>query len=348
MCNPFFYAVFALVLPCCDRTGAGIRPAWKGGGIIFTDEQLQAAKSIDLLTYLQTHEPGNVRKSGVNEYRLVEHDSLKISNGKWFRHSRGYGGHNALDFLIKVRGMDFKDAVQSLLDGRLAYVPTEYKKPPPRPPMKEPIVLPPPNRNNDAVYAYLQGRGIEKSVIMRCIENGSLYESARTHHCVFVGFDGEKSKFACVRSTSGDVKKDIKNSDKRFGFVLPPKQADSRALAVFESPIDVLSNASIYETGGKEWDGRRLSLGGVSSLALFAFLERHTEINSIQLSLDSDAAGKDATDRIIKELLADKRFSHIKITVATPPMGKDFNDTLQAIRQMNKEHTQNRSKQAVI
>ena len=300
-----------------------------------------------MLTYLQTYEPGSVRKSGANEFCLKEHDSLKMSNGKWFWHSRGFGGYNAYDFLVKARGMAFKDAIQTLLDGRIAYIPAaDHKIHSPPKPQKEPLILPPPNKNNDAVYAYLQGRGIDKAVIKRCIESGSLYESAKTHHCVFVGFDGDKSKYACVRSTSGDIKQDIKNSDKRFGFVLPPKEADSRNLARLESPADVLSHASIYEMDGKEWDGHRLSLGGVSSLALTSFLERHTEITNIHISLDNDKAGKEATDRIIKELLSDKRFSHIKITVASPPMGKDFNDTLQAIKQLNKENSQNRSKQA--
>jgi hypothetical protein len=54
---------------------------------------------------------------------MVEHDSLKMSNGKWFRHSTQQGGYSALDFLIKVRGVHFVDAVQSLTGGNtiLAY-----------------------------------------------------------------------------------------------------------------------------------------------------------------------------------------------------------------------------------
>ena len=331
------------------RDRHGLLPDKNGGIIIpqFTEEQIQAAKSIDLLSYMLNNEPNNINKSKTaDEYRLVDYDSVTLSNGKWHRQSRGIGGYTAYQFLTKVRGMDFKDAIQTLLGGRYIYTPPAVRQDKPKPP-KAPLILPPPNKNNDAVYGYLQGRGIDKSIIRRCIENGSLYESAKTHHCVFVGFDGGKPKFACVRSTSGDIKKDIKNSDKRYGFVLPPKDAGNRNLAVFESPADALSHASIYEMGGKEWDGHRLSLGGVSSLALIGFLERHREINSIHLSLDNDKAGKDATDRIIKELLSDKRFSHIKITAAPPPMGKkDFNDVLQAIRQMNKETQTNRFKQA--
>ena len=82
-----------------------------------SDEQILRARDIDLLSYLQTHEPSNVRKNRSGEYYMVEHDSLKMSNGKWFRHATQQGGHSALDFLIKVRGIPFVDAVQSLTDG---------------------------------------------------------------------------------------------------------------------------------------------------------------------------------------------------------------------------------------
>jgi len=302
-----------------------------------------------LLTYLKTYEPHNVRESSADEHCLVEHDSLKMSNGKWFWHSRGFGGHTAYQFLTKVRGMEFREAIQTLLDGRITYVPaaTQIKQSLPKP--KEPLVLPPPNKNNDAVYAYLRGRGIDRDIIRRCFENGSLYEAAKTKHCVFVGFDDTSSrspKYACMRGTIGSLKQDAKNSDKRFGFVLPPKNPASRNLVLLESPVDALSLASIYKMGGHEWDGYRLSLGGVSSRSLMGFLERHTGIENIHISLDNDRAGKDATKRIIQELLSDKRFSHIKLTIAPPPLdSKDFSDALQSITKSNIQNI-DRSKQA--
>ena len=243
--------------------------------------------------------------------------------------------------------MEFKEAIQTLLDGGFTFVtPVHENSCHKKLQSKKPLILPKPNKNNDAVYAYLQGRGIQIEVIKQCIENNTLYEAAKTHHCVFVGFDGEKPKYACMRGTTGDLKRDAKNSDKRFGFVLPSKNPNSRNLIVFESAADVLSHASIYAIGGCGYDGHRLSLGGVSSLALINFLERHMEIDSIYLSLDNDKTGKEAIDRIIKELLKDKRFSHIKMTVAPPPIGKDFSNTLQAIRKMNKEQQTIRSKEA--
>jgi len=70
-----------------------------------SDEQIEQAKSVGLLDYLQSHDPQSMRKCGADQYCLKEHDSLKISaNGKWNWFSRGFGGHNALDYLVKVQG----------------------------------------------------------------------------------------------------------------------------------------------------------------------------------------------------------------------------------------------------
>ena len=310
-----------------------------------TEEQIRQARSVDLLDYLQTHEPGNVRKSKSNstEHYMVEHDSLKISNGKWFRHSTQQGGYSALDFLIKVRGIHFVDAVKSLTDG---YAFTDYQTMPKyltqssakQAKTPKPFLLPKSNKNNDRAVAYLRERGIERDVIYRCIEAGILYESSK-HRCVFVGKDENgKARFACERGISDDVKKDVSGSSKLYSFSLPPKEPTRHGgstLALFESPADTLAHASIHEIGQTGWDGYRLSLGGVSSVALHGFLERHPHISSIQLCLDNDKAGQDATNRIIKELLNDQRYAHMKITVTPPPIGKDYADTVLAIKQNN-------------
>ena len=363
---------------------------------LLTEEQIQQARSIDLLVYLQTHEPSNVRQSKgkTDEYYLVEHDSLKMSNGMWFRHSTQYGGYSALDFLIKVRGYHFVDAVVALTGGYAlsdyrdvqnssslqsnnhspqsvkvnpqSPLPTEQspqheQQSPPKHLKPKPFVLPKPNRNNDQVIAYLRGRGIERDVINRCINEGTLYESNK-HTCVFVGKDEYgKARFACERGISDDMKKDVSGSSKKYSFCLPPISPNPTSmlsktynyggstLAIFESSVDVLAHASIHEIGQTGWDGYRLSLGGVSSIALHGFLERNPQVANIQLCLDNDRAGHDATNRIIAELLSDKRYTHMKFTVAHPPIGKDYADTILAIKRNSTGITDiNRPKEAVI
>ena len=47
-------------------------------------EVILEAKRMDLLTYLQIYEPQELVHFGGNTYCTREHDSLKISNGKWY------------------------------------------------------------------------------------------------------------------------------------------------------------------------------------------------------------------------------------------------------------------------
>ena len=78
-------------------------------------EEIERARQIDLLSYLETYEPEQLKRVGRNTYTTVEHDSMRISNGLWHWTSRRIGGKSALDFLVMVRGMTLPDAVTHLL-----------------------------------------------------------------------------------------------------------------------------------------------------------------------------------------------------------------------------------------
>ena len=126
-----------------------------------------------------------------------EHDSLKISNGKWNWFSRGIGGRTALDYLIKVRDYTFPQAVE-LLSGRAANRPPSFHAPKPEPPKV--FALPERNANSDRVRRYLWNRGISAEVLDYCIGKGLLYESRQHHNAVFVGYDQEgKARYAALR-----------------------------------------------------------------------------------------------------------------------------------------------------
>jgi len=287
-------------------------------------EQIDRAKAVPILDYLLSHEPNNVRRIG-SAYYLKDHDSLEISNGLWNWHSHGIGGRNVVDYLIKVRGYSFVDAVRRLAGDDIQ---EPYIAPKARPPTeRKPFALPPRNKDNDRAIAYLQGRGIDKQVILDCIRHGSVYESARWHNAVFVGRDDSgKARYASLRGTMGDFKRDADGSDKRFGFVLPPTSGDSDTAAVFESPVDSLS----HQTLCPEFDGWRLSLGCTALAALTNFLERHGEVNSVVVCTDNDKAGNLAAAKIAA-------LPGITVSRSIPPAGnKDWNDALTAIRSGNK------------
>ncbi len=87
------------------------------------EEDVRVAREMDLLTYLQMCEPWELKQTSSNEYRTVSHGSLVISNGKWYWNRGGFGGVSALDYLIKVRGMRFVAAVETVCGVRAPVMP---------------------------------------------------------------------------------------------------------------------------------------------------------------------------------------------------------------------------------
>lgn len=83
----------------------------------FSPDVVDQVRQIDLLTHLQTYEPQELVYFSGHTSCTKTHDSLKTSNGKWCWWSRGIGGTSALDYLIKVRGLSFTDAMQTLVGG---------------------------------------------------------------------------------------------------------------------------------------------------------------------------------------------------------------------------------------
>jgi hypothetical protein len=314
------------------RTSDEHGPRGAGGGVMpgVSADQVRAAKTVDLLSYLQANEPGELVKGRNGEFRTAGHGSLVISNGRWFWNRGQFGGRSALDYLIKVRGMGFADAVETVCGSRASpavySLPAENTKPPPQ---KE-LALPAFARFPGHAVRYLQKRGIGGDVIQHCLSAGILAESRYKGSpvCVFIGRDAAgDARFACMRGIYTDLKQDCAGSDKRFGFRFPARNAESESLATFEAPMDALSHACLYPDFG----GCRLSLGGVSAVALTAFLERSPHIAKIALCLDNDEAGQAAARKIQAALAG----SHPRIAAAiTPPIeGKDYNDMLIRVKQ---------------
>ena len=270
-------------------------------------DQVAAAREMDLLTYLRKFEPQELVHKGGNVYSTRTHDSLKISNGKWCWWSRNIGGKNALDYLTKVEGVPFLDAVQRILGA----APTPATPEQTAPVSKTEFALPPKHADNRRVFSYLHGRGIAPEIINHCIKTGQLYEDGQRHNCVFVGFEGELPRYATLRGTLSEKRfiGEVPGSDKRFCFCLPPKR-ESKKLAIYEAAIEPLAHLTLEGTTDK-W---RLSLGGIYApeegtqtsrdmkkpIALDAFLARHPEIEEIEICTNNDFAGRWAADHIEK------------------------------------------------
>ena len=127
-----------------------------------TEEEYQAAKQVRAYEYLQTYQPGRLKKTRTrNEWQLQDHDSFKINEitSKWHWKYRGIGGMSALRFLMQVDGMGYTEAVKILCEQTPVYV--SRAEPAPR---KKPFSLPFPNDSFYRVRRYLNQRGIRDEV----------------------------------------------------------------------------------------------------------------------------------------------------------------------------------------
>lgn len=253
-------------------------------------------------------------------YCTKEHDSLRISHGKWCWFSRGgEGGRTALDYLIKVNGYSFLEAVEQIV-GRAAVRPPVFA--PAKEKQDRTLLLPPAYSSTETVSAYLAGRGIDREIIKFCIDTGRIYEShnhvkssGKTYvNAVFVGCDkAGKEKYASLRGIGTDFRGEASGSDKHYSFSMPAKQ-ESDTIHLFESAVDLISYATLIKLHGGDFRRENLlSLTGVYQpkknineskvpAALTQFLKDYPHIKKVDLHLDNDYAGRQAAKALMAVL----------------------------------------------
>lgn len=304
-----------------------------------TKEQIDAAKQMTALEFLQRYRPEELERAGSpGEFQLKSHDSFKIrgSDSVWHWKSRDIGGKSALDYLVYVEGVRFVDAVERLCSESPSFRPVSLLQAR----EKKDFVLPPAAPDNAKLFAYLQGRGISREVIEECVRQKILYESEPYHNAVFVGRDENgTARYAFLRGTypkGKPFRMERPGSDKRYGFCLPPA-APSQRVAVYEAAIDLLAHKTLEGTHDKY----RLSLGGIYAPkegmaaragklppALDAFLARHPEVREIEVCTDNDHAGRWAAQHM-EQVYRDR----YNVTLNLPDVeGRDWADIAQQHR----------------
>ena len=296
-------------------------------------EIIARARKIDLLSYLKATDPEELVRCDGTEYCTKTHDSLKISHGMWYWWSRGIGGKSALDYLVKVRGVDFVTAVKSIM-GRTADTPSfvvpEKKK------TYERLYMPRHTFTCGQAKKYLLSRGIDEEVIDECIGRNMIAEDVKNGAVMFLGYDEEgKLKHCCSRATDGSTgKKDMAGSDKRYAFRLLSDR-ENKTVRVFESAIDLLSYATMLKDMGRDYHAENLiSLSGIYlprnkieesriPLPLEHYLKAYPDTERIYLYLDRDFAGERGAE-MLQKILGER----YEIRYFPPPAGKDYNDYL--------------------
>ena len=305
-------------------------------------DEIAKAREVDLLSYLQAADPNELVKCDGNEYCTRTHDSLKISNGKWFWWSRGIGGASALDYLVKVRGMDFLSAVESIM-GKAVEIPSVFM--PEKKKTYDRLYVPRHTFSLGQAKKYLLARGIDEAIIDDCIRQKMIAENTENGAVLFFGYDEKGTlKHCCSRATDGSAgKKDMAGSDKRYAFRLATN-AENPTVRVFESSIDLLSYATMLKDIGKDYRTENLiSLSGIYlpreqieetkiPMALEYYLAMHPETREVCLHLDHDFTGQRGAEAL--QIILGDRY---EVRYLPPPVGKDYNDYLMIKRKMMEE-----------
>lgn len=172
------------------------------------EDIIERAKNTDMIALLESEEGFSFKSTyGEREFKCIEHNSLVVNGNRrrWYWNSRQVGGNNAIDYLVKIRGMNFRDAVLHLVGDReqTAYTPIRKAvtenvsvSKPVRFVLPEQAHFPDGRRNYSNIIAYLnKGRGIDMNIINTLIASGQIYQGVQYNGLHIVGYNDEGIAF---------------------------------------------------------------------------------------------------------------------------------------------------------
>ena len=172
------------------------------------EDIIERAKNTDMIALLESEEGFSFKSTyGEREFKCIEHNSLVVNGNRrrWYWNSRQVGGNNAIDYLVKIRGMNFRDAVLHLVGDREQTAYTPIKKAvtenvsvskPVRFVLPEQAHFPDGRRNYSNIIAYLnKGRSIDMNIINALIASGQIYQGVQYNGLHIVGYNDEGMAF---------------------------------------------------------------------------------------------------------------------------------------------------------
>lgn len=284
--------------------------------IHFTEEQKDAARQTDLVELLRGQ--GEQLKRSGKEYQWRDgSDKVTVRGNLWYHQYDEVGG-DAIEFVRRFYNKSYPEAVEYLLGGNYGKIiaPTPVQK------KNKEFELPAKNDNMRRAFAYLLNkRGIDRDILYSFVHNKMIYESAKYHNVVFVGYDKDVTpRHANMRGTGSEstFKGNAPNSTPEYSFHW---NGTSKYLCLFEAPIDLLSFISMNKNN---WQRHSYAAScGVADRVLFQLLKDNPNIQHVYLCFDNDGPGQTAAKRINDKLLAQGISSQILV-----PNHKDWNEDL--------------------
>ena len=292
-----------------------------GKYIYFTPEERERASHTDITDLLRQQGEQLIRSG--SEWQWGEgSNKITIRNSEWFHQYERTGG-DAISFVMRFYNKSFQEAVLFLLEGDSGgVVPQRVSQSLCKHKPEKQLVLPPQHDNMRRVYSYLMHkRGLDCRVLDAFVNKKMIYESARNHNAVFVGYDKDDvPRHAHKRSTAeeGTYKGNVSGSQAEYSFHWHGSSSD---LFLFEAPIDMLSYITMLGYG---WERHSYAAAcSVSDRVLFQMLKDNPNIHNVYIAFDNDEAGQTAGKKLC-EMLTDMGISAYTLV----PVYKDWNEDL--------------------
>jgi len=336
--------------------------------LTFTKEQIKAANSASIVEYARSAGI-NLRQTGSDEFKGVEHDSLVITPSKnsFYWNSRQVHGKGALNFATLYELSDsnlnekekFLKAMDKVItsgvgDGRVYQIKKE--------PFKfDKTQIDPENKIN-RVWGYLHNeRGISSQTIDQ-LHRDKVFAQDKFGNALFLWLDPKNRrqvKGVSKQSTKvnhkkygrrGTLKMIEKNSTKGYGFSFDSPGMNGKTpenIRFFESPIDAISffDLSKAKVRGGMKNTRFVSMDGLKKEVFDSYIRQTVEqlknegktLKTVALGVDNDEAGQN----FVKDIQS--KFSKVKYCKPSEKLGKDWNDTLKAFRKMQEGKQKSKS-----
>lgn len=227
-----------------------------------------------------------------------------------------------------------------------AATPQQAQPAQPEPQQEKSFQLPPKAENNKQLWAYLcRQKGLEHEVVREMIQSGALYESLDpdgSHNACFVRYDAGKPCGASRLNLATGADQEVTGSDKAHGWQLDGQAPEG--VMLFQTPLDAASFASFYGSGATPRPDF-LALNGLDFEPLERYLDKHPEVQYVELALPTDELGRAAAHRFTA-LLQKRGIPAYELSEGNITHGKTWNEELQARRQPGPEASQSFSQGA--
>lgn len=278
-----------------------------------------------------------VEQIGLEQDKLDRHkwraqgQIFSINGEKFYNHLDLKAGGGAIDLVMHVQRLSYRDAVRWLAETTNTWSQTAPVRPPLQKtaiPKTEPFIPPVADEKKwpEVRHYLIEARRLPASLVDELHHKGIVYADRR-RNAVFLRINNQKQiTGAHLRGTIGNFKGQAEGSQQASGwFHFSQGEGKTARVVLTEGPIEAMSLAALEQEKHQKCRTTYLSIDGneaIPSQSLQKFIEQGGQF---EVALDNDEAG----DKIASQISA-KLPQAIRVR---PTSGKDWNMQLQQARQ---------------